>query len=243
MWSRRCTDAREPASAGATATGLLLRARTLGALPALIALAACAGAPVKPPPARPPAAAATGAAPKPAEVVSPAAKAQFAQALAQAKAGRSTAAESALQSLVKQYPTLTTPWIDLGLLYRKDGRLNAAAAALKRAVSRDPASALAWTELGVTQRLRGKFNDARDAYGHAIAADPKYAPAYLDRGVLLDLFLDQPAAALADYRRYQALAGPKRSVTMWVAELQHRLHAAAAKTAQATAGAAGGTGD
>jgi tetratricopeptide (TPR) repeat protein len=244
MWSRRCTEIGKPSGAAAAATAVLRRGPMLAVVPALIALAACAHAPVKPrAPAQPIAAVRGGASPPPAPAVPAQAQQQFAQALTQAKAGERAAAESGLRSLVKRYPTLTTPWIDLGLLYREDDRLDASAAALERAVGRDPASALAWTELGVTQRLRGKFAAARQAYDRAIAADPKYAPAYLDRGVLLDLFLDQPAAALADYQRYQSLAGPKRTVTMWMAEVQHRLAAAAAKTAQTAAGTASGAGD
>lgn len=240
MWSRRSTDASPRLAGGAAAAAHpTLPWRLLGATPALVALAACAGAPVKPPAPAP--AAVKTAAPKPA--VPPAAEARFTEALAQIEAGHSAAAEGALRGLASRYPHLTTPSIDLGLLYRRDGRLSSSAAALEEAVRRDPKCALAWTELGVTERLRGKFDEARNAYARAITADPSYAPAYLDRGVLLDLYLHEPAAALADFRHYQALAGAKRPVTLWMAELEHRIDAAAAKTAQAGAGNTGRTGD
>ena len=154
--------------------------------------------------------------------IAAAAQEEFARALALARAGNDGAAQAQLASLAQQYPHLCTPLVDLGILYRKSGNLDAAAHALQQAVARDPHSALAWTELGVTQRLGGGFQDAEQSYTRAIAADPTYAPAYRDRGVLRDLYLEQPAAALADFEQYRKLAGQDKPVVMWIAELQHR---------------------
>lgn len=182
-------------------------------------LAAQAGQPGKAgqPGAGPGAQAVAGPPPVPGE-----AKREFDQALALAQAGNDAAAETQLASLAHQYPQLSTPLVDLGILHRKSGNLDAAAKALQEAVARDPHSALAWTELGVTQRLEGKFQDAEQSYTRAIAADPVYAPAYRDRGVLRDLYLDQPAAALGDFEQYRKLAGGDKPVLMWIAELSHR---------------------
>ncbi len=154
--------------------------------------------------------------------VPPEATAAFDKALALARAGSNDAAETQLDALARQYPQFSTPLVDLGILYRKGGNLDAAARALQQAVARDPHEALAWTELGVVQRLSGKFQDAEQSYSRAIAADPAYAPAYRDRGVLRDLYLDQPAAALADFEQYRKLAADDKPVVMWIAELQHR---------------------
>lgn len=162
-------------------------------------------------------AAAAGPPPVPAE-----AQAEFDKALTLAHGGSNDAAEGQLASLAQKYPQFCTPLVDLGILYRKSGNLDAAAQALQQAVARDPHSALAWTELGVTQRLDGKFQDAEHSYERAIAADPAYAAAYRDRGVLRDLYLDQPAAALADFQQYRKLTGEDKPVAMWIAELQHR---------------------
>jgi tetratricopeptide (TPR) repeat protein len=150
------------------------------------------------------------------------ASAAFDQALALARAGNNDAAETQLQALARRYPQFSTPLLDLGILYRKGGNLDAAARALQQALARDPHDALAWTELGVVQRLGGQFQDAERSYSRAIAANPAYAPAYRDRGVLRDLYLDQPAAALADFEQYRKLAAGDKPVVMWIAELQHR---------------------
>ena len=150
------------------------------------------------------------------------AKEEFDRALALAAARNDAAAEAELQTLSRRYPRFHTPLLDLGMLYRRDGKLGAAQAAFRQAAARDPRSALAWTELGVTQRLEGKFEDAQRSYGRAIAANPAYAPAYRDRGVLRDLYLEEPAAALADFERYRKLTGEEKPVVMWIAELEHR---------------------
>jgi tetratricopeptide (TPR) repeat protein len=79
-------------------------------------------------------------------------------------------------------------------------------------------------QLGIAYRKAGRFADALAAYERAIAADPMLADAECNLGILLDLYLDDPAAALPHYERYQALvveADPK--VTAWVAELRARL--------------------
>jgi len=201
MWSRRSTEV--------LLTGLLLAA-----------VAGCAGTPQRAQPT-PAAAAATPAPPAPPPIPA-AAQAAFAQALALAHAGNDAVAEAQLAGLARQYPQFHTPLVDLGILYRGNGDLEAASHALREALARDPRSAAAWTELGVTQRLGGKFQDAAKSYARAIGADPRYAPAYRDRGVLRDLYLDQPAAALEDFRRYRQLTGKEQPVAMWIAELEHR---------------------
>jgi tetratricopeptide (TPR) repeat protein len=204
MWSRRSIE-------------------TIIAVTLLAAVSACsvtpkrAAAPPRTATAVAPAAAKAGPPPIPAQ-----AQEEFDKALALARAGSNDAAGAQLASLARQYPRLCTPLVDLAILYRRGGNLDAAAEALRQAVARDPHSALAWTELGVTQRLGGRFQDAEQSYGHAIAADAAYAPAYRDRGVLRDLYLDQPAAALADLEQYRKLAGQDKPVVMWIAELQHR---------------------
>jgi tetratricopeptide (TPR) repeat protein len=79
-------------------------------------------------------------------------------------------------------------------------------------------------QLGIAYRKVGRFTDARAAYERAIAADPALADAECNLGILLDLYLDDPAAALPHYERYQALAGDADTrAAAWLAELRTRL--------------------
>lgn len=108
----------------------------------------------------------------------------------------------------------------------RDAGLDAAGDGLPadRAGAADPLGARLNNQLGIAYRRAGRFADARAAYERAIAADPALADAECNLGILLDLYLDDPAAALPHYERYQALAGDADArVGAWLAELRTRL--------------------
>ena len=161
-------------------------------------------------------AAPAGTAPEPRAVI------EFTRGVAAALGGRLTDAELEFQQLELQYPAMPEPSVNLGIVEQGAGNLDAAAAALERGTARDPNSAVAWSELGLVRRAQGKFSEARLAYEQAIAQDASYAPAHRNLGVLLDLYLDDPAAALAEMERYQQLSGEEKPVSGWIAELRHR---------------------
>jgi cellulose synthase operon protein C len=165
---------------------------------------------------------ATLAAPAGAAAPNEAAMADYGRATALANDGRLTEAELQLQQFELQYPGFAAPAIDLGLLARAQGKLDESETALRRATTLDPGNAIAWSELGVTLRYEGKFNDARAAYGQAIASDDTYAAEHCNLGVLLDLYLDDPAAALPEFERYKELSGEDKPVATWIAELRAR---------------------
>jgi tetratricopeptide (TPR) repeat protein len=85
---------------------------------------------------------------------------------------------------------------------------------------------------GIAERQAGQFPAARAAYERALAIDPLQADAERNLAILLDLYLGDPATALAHYERYQALtAGADEEVTAWLVELKARL-AAVTRTAE-----------
>jgi tetratricopeptide (TPR) repeat protein len=174
--------------------------------------------------------------------VTPAAQRAFDDALAALKAGRDAEARTRLQALAKSDPELAGPHANLGLIARHAGRMDEAVAELERATALDPRQPVMWNQLGITYRQDGQFAKARAAYEHAIALDPDYATAIVNLGVLEDLYLGEPAQALALYTRYLALtpAGDPL-VAKWVADLRNRLPkpAAAAAPASSAASAAG----
>jgi len=104
------------------------------------------------------------------------------------------------------------------------GRNEDARAQLKSLLEIDPLNAGALNRLGVAERRLGRFAEARAAYERAIAADPACAEAERNLGVLLDLYLGDPAQALAHYERYQSLAGEvDTQVAAWLVEVRTRL--------------------
>lgn len=150
------------------------------------------------------------------------ATADFNRAVNFMRSGNTTEAELEFKQMTLAYPRLSTPYVNLGILYRKAGHLDQSEEALKGAVERNGGSAVAWNELGATQRMRGEFPDAAASYEKAIAADSNYAPAYRNLGVVSDLYLGDPERALTALERYKELTGEDRPVTSWIAELRQR---------------------
>ena len=159
--------------------------------------------------------------------VDPKAGADFAQGVAAALGGKTAEAELDFQQMEQHYPTLPEPSINLAIVLRGAGNLDGAAEALQRAIDRSPDYAVSWNELGLVRRAQGKFNDARIAYTKAIGLDANYAPTYRNLGVLLDLYLGDPTAALAQFEQYRKLTGEDKPVSGWIAELRRRTGVAA----------------
>ena len=166
------------------------------------------------------------------------------------RSGNTTEAELEFKQVALQFPQLSAPYVNLGILYRKTGRLDQSEAALKTAVEHNDGSAVAWTELGATQRLRGEFPDAAASYEKAISADPNFAAAYRNLGVVSDLYLGDPERALTAFERYKELTGEEKPVSGWIAELRARTGkpplrkpsaAPAAGSSDGAQGAPGGT--
>ncbi len=186
----------------------------------LALLSACAALPrAAAPPAPTAPAGAPGAGPAP---VPPAARAAFGQALAALEAGEDDTAEQALLQLTRDFPELSGPHANLGLLYLRQDRPDEAARELERAVTLNPEQAAAWNALGIVHRQRGDFEAAREAYEAALAADPDLAEAHRNLAILLDLYLGRVDEALIHYRRYQALRGDDPQAARWVVEAERR---------------------
>ncbi|HEX4375809.1 MAG TPA: tetratricopeptide repeat protein [Steroidobacteraceae bacterium] len=119
-------------------------------------------------------------------------------------------------------PADLQPAIELGMQQRSRAELAESETSLRHATELAPDSAMAWDELGLTLRREGKFADAHSAYDRAIVADDSYAAAHRNEGVLLDLYLDDPTAALAQFERYKELTSEDKPVSTWIAELRTR---------------------
>lgn len=106
----------------------------------------------------------------------------------------------------------------------KAGKLETAQTTLIALVADEPGLTNAQNNLGVVYRQLGKFKQAESAYQAALNADPDNAKAHLNLGILYDVYLQQPAQALAQYERYQALSKEKdKEVALWIADLKRRL--------------------
>jgi tetratricopeptide (TPR) repeat protein len=102
------------------------------------------------------------------------------------------------------------------------GDAGAAEVGLAAAATQPDAGAAIWTELGVTRRRLGRMEDAMAAYSRALSIDGTYNAANRNMAVLLDLYMDDPVAALPYMERYAPAPGEEKLLSGWIADLKQR---------------------
>lgn len=186
---------------------------------AALLLAACSSQ--APKPATPPPAPV-----KPAAPAAPAADkgdpdARFKEALKLLKDRQPKEAQEAFAKLAADFPTLSGPLTDLGILYAQGKQRAAAIGSFEKAVAVNPDNVVARNWLGTLYRENNEYAKAENAYLKAIATKPDYAPPHLNLGILYDAYLKRPQDALTQYREYQRIAGTdKLIVSAWIKELE-----------------------
>jgi Flp pilus assembly protein TadD len=155
--------------------------------------------------------------------VDPAVQRAFDAAREALAAGRITDAERGFTALTRSHPDLAGPYANLAVIQRRNGKTAEAIVGLEKAVQMSPKSAELYNQLGISYRQAGEMNKAQAAYDRAIALDPRHANAQLNLGILQDLYLNDPARALAQYEAYLALVPTDEQVKKWIGELKIRL--------------------
>ncbi len=149
----------------------------------------------------------------------------YARALVLLEREQWVAAEQALLNYAGAHPGMSSPQVNLALVYKRTGRHDEARAALQKALTINPKQAAAHNQLGIYAREAGDFKAARQAYETAIRSNPNYANAHLNLAILLDLYLHQPGAALTHYRHYAELIGEDamdQTVKSWIADAERQ---------------------
>jgi tetratricopeptide (TPR) repeat protein len=157
------------------------------------------------------------------DTVSPAVRQKFRNALTAMEKGQMAQAELGLRTLIQSHPDLAGPYANLGIVYARQGKHPEAIGLLEKATRLNPERAVFYNELGMAYRHAGQFEKAREAYQRAIEIEGGYAKAHLNLGILYDIYLWDPARALAHYTRYLELhpAGDDK-VKNWIVELKRR---------------------
>ncbi|ALP54157.1 hypothetical protein Tel_13995 [Candidatus Tenderia electrophaga] len=132
-------------------------------------------------------------------------------------------AEAIFYDMTQRYPDLPGPYANLGavLLAKKD--YETAETALKRAQQLNPGNAEIYNHLGMLYRRDGRFDKALEAYRQGLEIAPNNSNLLRNAGILLELYLNTPAAALEYYQRYIELKPDDRQVQIWIADLSRRI--------------------
>lgn len=162
---------------------------------------------------------------------------KFSVAIQSMGAGKTDLAEKQLIDITKQYPQLSGPHANLGVIYSQKKEWDKAEQSLNTAVERNKRNAKAYNQLGFVYRQKGKFKEAEAAYLKAISIDPKFQDAYLNMGILSDLYLGKMERAVKYYSKYQAMQGkPNRQVAGWLVDINRRLGVQAKAKSQVASG-------
>jgi Tfp pilus assembly protein PilF len=132
------------------------------------------------------------------------------------------AAIELLEKVTAKSPAVTAPYIDIAMAYERMGQFEPAEENLKTALKLVPDHPVACNEYGLLYRKTGRFAEARDMYEKAIARFPDYYPAHRNLGILCDLYLNDPACALKQYKIYSEAKPEDKKVKLWIAELRAR---------------------
>jgi len=159
-----------------------------------------------------------------AEVVPGSLAASFKQALALKSSHQLNAAKQLLLSLRNQHPDFSGIALQLGDIALAEQDESTAMHHYQAAVSANPHNYYAHNRLGVLQRKLGRFTQAEQSYQAAISAWPGFSDAYLNLAILQDLYLNQKASALKNYRTYQLLnPDGHRRVKGWIRDVDYQI--------------------
>ena len=147
---------------------------------------------------------------------------QFDQAVAMLLADEVDAAIALLEQVVAADPGVTAPYIDLAIAYRRKDQPEQAEEQLKKALELIPGHPVASNEYGLLLRSAGRFAEARGIYTRSLELYPDYLPLRRNLGIVCDLYLNDAACALEQYRYYSAARPDDEQVALWVSELQLR---------------------
>lgn len=129
-----------------------------------------------------------------------------------------------LSLMVETYPTLSGPYINLGIAYHQLEQLENSEKALKFAIETNAQNLDAYTQLGFLYREMGRFDEAEESYKKALAIWPHHLPSTTNLGILYDLYMGRFDDALVYYELSQNISGGEnRQLKGWIVDLKRRM--------------------
>lgn len=134
-------------------------------------------------------------------------------------------AKEKLDAMIKTYPTLSGPYVNLGIVYFRLGEFENAEKALNFAIETNPQNFDAYTSLGLLLREQGRFAEAEQTYLKALQLWPHHLASVLNLGILYDLYMGRFKDALTYYELAQQISGGEdRKLKGWIADTKRRIN-------------------
>lgn len=133
-------------------------------------------------------------------------------------------AEILLQQLTVEYPDLSGPYLNLGIVSRRLGKPDQAKQSFSNAFTVNKLNLEAYNQLALLEREEGDFAAAERHYLAALNAWPKHAASHKNLGILYDLYMGELHKALQHFEIYQYLQDePDRQINGWIIDLNRRI--------------------
>lgn len=166
-------------------------------------------------------------------VVTDIAKESFGDAMDALKDEKYDEAESQLQLLIDNHPTLSGPAYNMAMMKYTLGDMEKAEEYANIALNRNYYNQQARNLIAVIYREKGDFAKSEELHKKNLEVWAGYAESYRNLGVLYDLYMGNIQEAVAYYKQYNALqAEPNRQVLGWTMDIDRRLQAQAAAAAR-----------
>jgi Flp pilus assembly protein TadD len=133
-------------------------------------------------------------------------------------------AEAAFIKMSNEYPLLSGPYANLGVIYSQSNDWDKAVSMLEKASERNQKNIKILNQLGYVYRQKGAFKKAENQYLTSIKYASDDASAYLNLGILYDIYMGEFAKASKFYLHYQGLQEtPDRRVAGWIVDINRRM--------------------
>ena len=150
-------------------------------------------------------------------------KSGYQAALESMQAGQWSEAREQLTQITSQQPSLSGPWVNLGITQTMLGDHTDAESAFKKAIDTNNSNIEAYNQLGMLYRRHNRLDEAQFIYEEGLRRDPDYTSIHWNLGILYDRYLPNPRQALQHYQRYQQLTtSDDPRLLAWIAELEAR---------------------
>lgn len=127
------------------------------------------------------------------------------------------------EKMTKDYPYLSGPFANIGVIHSRKGEWEKARDALLISANKNNRNIKVLNQLGLAHRHLGEFKQAESAYLNAIKAEPNTSQSYLNLGILYDIYMGQFVKASDYYQKYQRLQNePDRQVAGWIVDINRR---------------------
>ncbi len=136
-------------------------------------------------------------------------------------------AKELLTEIVSEYPNLSGPKANLGLVYFKEKNSKKAQELLTEAIRLNNRNAYAHNTLASIQLQQGDFINAEKHFLLALKFKPDYAKAHFNIALLYDVFFHKISESISHYKSYLSLISKKgmtdQKTVDWVKHLENSL--------------------